>query len=423
MKFIDLFAGCGGLSLGLMNAGLSGVFAIEKNQDAFATLIHNLNNKKRNNGYCWPNWLPQKEMTTSELLAKYVSHLKKLRGKVDVIAGGPPCQGFSFAGLRNPKDPRNLLTEEYIQVVSLIRPKFLLLENVKGFKTAFKNEGPVDHRPYSEYVFERLVSLQPGYKIFSKIVYASDFSIPQHRPRFVMFGIREDIAKKIGLMNYSNDKFFEMLEQCADIFRKKHLLPRTITVRDAIDDLKVGHKRLIECEDSTGFKQIEYRVPNKCNNYLSLLRKDSAGAPNSLRLPNHKEQTVKKFRFLLRNAVKGHSLSKELRAKIHSKKQCFTVLNPDSVSMTITTLPDDCMHYSEPRILTVRECARIQSFPDWFSFKGKYTTGGNRRKLECPRYTQVGNAVPPIMAEIIGNFIVQLNNDIEVEHDEEETAI
>lgn len=417
MNFIDLFAGCGGLSLGLMTAGLSGVFAIEKSVDAFTTLIHNLNNDNLVHGYNWPDWLPKQEMTTGDLLCRRSNELKKLRGKIDVIAGGPPCQGFSFAGLRNPKDPRNLLTSEYIKVVSLIKPKFLFLENVKGFKTAFKHEGPIDHRPYSEYVIDCLTRFRPGYKIFSSVVYASDFSVPQHRPRFVMFGIRVDVAKRLGLISLSNEEFFRRLEICSEDFRKKHDLPTKVTVKDAIDDLKTARTRLIQCEDSVGFKQIKYQVPKKCNSYLKLMRRNASGSPNSLRLANHKKETVQKFRFLLKYASKGHSISQELREKIHTKKQCFTVLDPDSVSTTITTLPDDCMHYSEPRILTVRECARLQSFPDWFDFKGKYTTGGHRRKLECPRYTQVGNAVPPLMAEIIGRFLLQLNAKYE-ENDE-----
>lgn len=413
MKFIDLFAGCGGLSLGLMNAGLSGVFAVEKNSDAFSTLIYNLSSKRRINGYSWPKWLQEKATTTAELLASHTSDLKKLQGNIDVIAGGPPCQGFSFAGLRNPKDPRNLLTAEYIQIVSLIKPKFLILENVKGFTTAFKNEGPVDHRPYSDYVMEQLSSLHPGYVIFSKVVFASDFFVPQHRPRFIMIGVRKDVAKSLGLLEESNDHFFEELQRSANVFQKKHSLPPMVTVKDAIDDLKTSKSILVECEDSKGFKQLKYKAPKKCNPYLALLRRNAKGAPNSLRLARHKEQTLVKFNFLLKHAGKGHSISKELRERINSKKQCFTVLDPNSVSVTITTLPDDCMHYSEPRILTVRECARLQSFPDNFSFRGKYTTGGSRRKFECPRYTQVGNAVPPLMAEIIGNFIIELNERFE----------
>ena len=78
------------------------------------------------------------------------------------------------------------------------------------------------------------------------------------------------------------------------------------------------------------------------------------------------------------------------------------------LARTVTTLPDDMIHYGEPRILTVRENARLQTFPDWFSFKGKYTTGGHRRKKECPRYTQVGNAVPPLLAEAIGETLLEI---------------
>ena len=103
--------------------------------------------------------------------------------------------------------------------------------------------------------------------------------------------------------------------------------------------------------------------------------------------------------------TKGKSVSKYELEKLGTKKRSFTPLHPDLPARTITTLPDDLLHYSEPRILTVRENARLQSFPDWFEFQGKYTTGGKRRKFECPRYTQVGNAVPPLMAEALGHII------------------
>ena len=130
--------------------------------------------------------------------------------------------------------------------------------------------------------------------------------------------------------------------------------------------------------------------------------------PNSLRLPNHKKETIQKFSYILKHAQRGVTLSKKLRKKFNVKKQCFTVLSENKLSTTITTSPDDCLHYSEPRVLTVRENARIQSFPDWFEFKGKYTTGGMLRREDCPRYSQVGNAVPPLMAEIIGNFVINI---------------
>lgn len=415
MKFIDLFAGCGGLSLGLMSSGMKGVFAIEKTEAAFETLNTNLNNKSLRYSYSWPEWLPLKAMTTAELLEEYPEYLEMLSGEIDLIAGGPPCQGFSFAGLRNPKDARNRLTDEYINIVEKVKPKFLLLENVRGFQTAFKNEGPVDRRAYSEYVKEKLRGLNPGYCIFSKVIFASKFSVPQKRPRFIMIGIRKDVAEVLSLESKNEESFFQDLFDEADRFREENGLNTIVTVKDAIGDLEIKGKKLIECIDSNGFRQIKYVKPTQMNSYLRLMRRDvdPEYSPNSLRLPNHRYETVEKFKFLLKKVQKGHSIPPSIKDEIKSKKQCFTILDPDALSTTITTLPDDCMHYDEPRILSVRENARIQSFPDWFAFTGKYTTGGERRKKECPRYTQVGNAVPPLMAEIIGRFLIQLNLDYE----------
>ena len=104
----------------------------------------------------------------------------------------------------------------------------------------------------------------------------------------------------------------------------------------------------------------------------------------------------------------GKNLQTALEKKPTVKKHANVILDETQPSHTLTTLPDDLLHYSEPRILTVREFARLQSFPDWFSFSGKYTTGGKQRKDECPRYTQVGNAVPPLLSRYIGDLIRDL---------------
>ncbi|MEO9517345.1 MAG: DNA cytosine methyltransferase [Paracoccaceae bacterium] len=402
-QYIDLFAGCGGLSLGLKRAGWQGVFAIEKSEDAFNTLKHNLIDRDVAGKFDWPEWLPCEAHTTSNLIANYGGKLGKLRGKIDLIAGGPPCQGFSFAGKRNPNDPRNKLTDEYIELVNIVRPKFLLLENVGGFKAGFRGS---DEPPYSEVVKQTLSELPwGGYEVFSSMVNASKFGVPQPRARFIMVAVRSDLAAKIEV-----DPFNEFDDFCQG-FRDQMLLNgHEISVREAIADLEIGRRKLIESVDSKGFRQINYREPKKMSAFQALMRKDvsSSYKPNSLRMAKHRESTIVKFIEVLTTCPKGKALSKENRERFNSKKQCLTPLHPDQMSKTITTLPDDLIHYSEPRILTVRENARIQSFPDWFEFQGKYTTGGSRRKLECPRYTQVGNAVPPLMAEALGQKIMQL---------------
>lgn len=402
--FIDLFAGCGGLSLGLIRSGWKGVFAVEKTPDAFLTLQHNLIDGNLD-GFEWPSWLECKEMTTSDLLSKHKPELKNMRGKVDLIAGGPPCQGFSFAGRRNPSDPRNKLTEEYIELVNLIRPKYLLLENVKGFKTAFKG---TNKKAYSQIVEQTLRDLSwGGYVVFSSMLNASMFGVPQPRARFIMIAVRADIATD------EPSSPFEKMDIYAQGFRdSRKLNGHRITVTEAISDLEIGRKKVIESEDTKGFTQIKYREPKHMSAYQALMREGmkSEHAPNSLRMARHRPNTIKRFEQILASCPKGKSLSKDDRARFNMKKQCFTPLHPNQISRTITTLPDDLLHYKEPRILTVRENARLQSFPDWFEFRGKYTTGGARRKEECPRYTQVGNAVPPLMAEALGARIAQISD-------------
>jgi DNA (cytosine-5)-methyltransferase 1 len=131
-------------------------------------------------------------------------------------------------------------------------------------------------------------------------------------------------------------------------------------------------------------------------------------SPNSLRLVNHRPETIERFAKILDSCRKGVTIPKDERDRLGIKKTVLVPLAPNQPSHTLTTIPDDMIHYSEPRIHTVREHARLQSFPDWFEFQGKYTTGGERRTKECPRYTQVGNAVPPLLAEALGETMIKL---------------
>ena len=121
--YIDVFSGCGGLSLGLFKAGWKGLFAIEKSPMAFETLKHNLMDRKDH--FDWPAWLPKKNHDIDKVLSSYRDELSSLRGKVTLVAGGPPCQGFSFAGRRKENDGRNKLVDSYVQFVSLVKPKML----------------------------------------------------------------------------------------------------------------------------------------------------------------------------------------------------------------------------------------------------------------------------------------------------------
>ncbi|HEP0315072.1 TPA: DNA cytosine methyltransferase [Enterobacter bugandensis] len=410
IKYIDLFAGCGGLSLGLGMAGLQGIFAIEKDSMAFTTFKHNLVDKKQSH-FAWPKWLPKESVTIQEVLQCYHDHIKSLKGQIDLIVGGPPCQGFSLAGRRKSNDPRNKLSEEYIKMVELISPNFLILENVKGFNTSFKKFDGKNQVPYSILVRNKLEKL--GYKIFSDYVCSAEYGVPQVRTRFIMIGIKQKLLKET-LVNP-----FEILKNCREDFLISKGLPlEPISVHDAINDLTIGFNgtKYHSGGAEKGFKQIDYKATEINNKYLVLMRKDmGVVAPNSLRLARHKPSTVNKFRLIQSICKPGISLNDSMRQQLGTKKQAISVLNPDLPSKTLTTLPDDLLHYSEARILTVREMARIQSFPDSFDILGKYTTGGSRRTQECPRYTQVGNAVPPLLGEVLGLLITKLSSCIKDE--------
>jgi DNA (cytosine-5)-methyltransferase 1 len=134
------------------------------------------------------------------------------------------------------------------------------------------------------------------------------------------------------------------------------------------------------------------------------------GKMDSMRVARHRDDVLERFGRILAECRRGVRMDDASRKTYGLKKHRIYPMASNEPAPTVTTLPDDILHYSEPRILTVRECARLQSFPDWFAFKGKFTTGGDRRTKECPRYTQVGNAVPPHLARAIG---VALRNLLE----------
>ena len=403
--FIDLFSGCGGLSLGFLKSGWKGIFAIEHSKEAFLTYKINLVESGRFN-YEWPEFLSKKEHNIEDLITNYANDLKKLENKIDLIIGGPPCQGFSHAGKRNPNDPRNKMTEQYIKIVNIIKPKFLVIENVKGYNTTFRKNP--DDIPYSKIVQQKLE--ETGYITKFNILKCAEWGVPQIRPRFILIATRKDL-------NFNWDPFNDLNKHRISFLIKRNLDPNQYqTVLQAIGDLETKGKKLIYCNDSSikNYQQIKYEQPNKLSKFQALMRMDVScnQEPNSLRLPKHRPYIIERFKKILNECPKGKCLTQELFEKYGMKKHSLIPLCPFKPAPTLTTLPDDYLHYSEPRILTVREMARLQSFPDWFEFLGSYTTGGQQRKNSCPRYTQVGNAVPPLFSEALGELIMRAINII-----------
>ena len=393
---IDLFAGCGGLSLGLYQAGWNGVFAVEKNPCAFETLNYNLIENK--NHFDWPEWLPKEPLDIIEVNKRYRKELKHLRGAIDLVAGGPPCQGFSMAGKRMEDDVRNQLVFAYIDFIKMVRPQILLFENVKGFTYAFDKKDNPDAVPYSVVVVDQLKKL--GYDVSAHVIDFSEYGVPQRRKRFILVGIQKSLEKNAG-------DFFAGLQNNRKSFLSERGLSKDTTITDAISDL-LRENGTVPTPDRKNFLSGVHGAA--ATPYQTYMRQDVEDfVPQSHSFARHGVGKLACFKKLLAEyPVKGKRIDGKAREVWGIKQRGIYILDGQAVAPTITNMPDDYLHYQEPRIMTVRECARIQSFPDWYEFKSKYTTGGDQRKKEVPRYSQVGNAIPPLFAHQAGLVLKEM---------------
>lgn len=276
----------------------------------------------------------------------------------------------------------------------------IFFENVKGFTMEFRSNTQKGKR-YSEIVTSRLD--ETGYYVHGKLINFGDYGIPQKRTRFILVGIRKD------LKNASIEKaksFFEKLEANKFSFLQQKGIEANPSIEDALSDLLYSHS-LVDTPDRKGFKTGVYSDAKTA--YQRLARKDVLDKfPDSHSFAKQTPRVVERLRQVQATTTECKNINNELKQKLGIHTQVLVPLKPKGQAPTVTSHPDDMIHYCEPRILTVRECARLQSFPDDFEFKDKYTTGGKLRKKEVPRYTQVGNAIPPIFGEQAGMILREL---------------
>ncbi|WP_084689437.1 DNA cytosine methyltransferase [Sphingomonas changbaiensis] len=400
--FIDLFAGCGGLSLGLIRAGFVCNFAVEAHADAFSTYRANLIDGEIR-AHSWPDWLEVGPHDVVAIARDHKAHLASLRGAVDLIAGGPPCQGFSTNGRRNPDDPRSRMVDAYLDIVELVQPPLVLIENVRGFTSMPHADGG----SYSDAVKRRLGAL--GYDAWADVFLASDFGVPQRRPRYICIAARKGSIPGINPLARLRASRLRFL-------REKGLGIEPVTTREALSDLALDGQQPIADREwgHLGFGAVSRHDDRTLTQYQQIMRAGCNGQPSDCRIPRHSASTRSRMREILDTCRAGRNITPTDRKRLGMGKRTTTLLDADAPSPTVTTLPDDFIHYSDARTMSVRELARLQSFPDWFSFRGPYTSGGPRRQVACPRYTQVGNAVPPMLAEAIGDMLRRLLRDQQV---------
>lgn len=405
LKSIDLFAGCGGLSLGLEQAGFETVFVNELHPDAMKTFLQNRPRSRLSHSK--NHILDIKTLTRDkDTLQTFSKYIKQEHGEIDLICGGPPCQGYSGIGHRRTFDlnkseiPTNHLYKDMAKVVKTIAPKIFLFENVRGLLNSRwtpdgeKGEIWEDVQRSFKNIKVKIGKRELRYQVGYKLVFAKDYGVPQNRPRILMVGLREDI-----------DFTF------SDKDTSKGLLPQGYYDAPDLKDL---------FSDLTDPKWQERKeTPFYLRDPLTDIQESLRTLPNGRILmkgdalsdqeySNHSEAVVKKFKYMIEH---DSEIPMSMRTKKFSQKVLPSTWGKNGPSITATSLPDDYVHFSQPRVLTVREWARLQMFPDWYQFAGKRTTGGRRRAgdpdagdwtREVPKYTQIGNAVPVGLAKEVG---------------------
>ncbi|QZD86721.1 DNA cytosine methyltransferase [Qipengyuania psychrotolerans] len=463
VTYIDLFAGCGGLSLGLEQAGFDLRFAVEKSAMAAETFYHNFIQRIGPDGdasYAKHLSLPIEQQASEGLVVSPLLEVLKAEGLleelredgVDLVAGGPPCQGFSLAGRRNPKDERNQLAWQFLEFVEAVSPKAVMIENVAGMRQDFRKHG-------SEAAFgqlhQALEKIGSGYCVQPMLINAMHFGAAQHRPRVMLVGLRSDVSQEVGA-KASGKLWRSTFADAAPIENSQPFLapvPNTQagkvkTVKDAIADLSATWSGKRRSSYATEMATDRSWIPEGTRSSVAKL-----GPIANHNKRTHSERVELRFRLyqclwdqgvsaelltygfqarteggtvggldqsieeLIRFPLiapdgvvlaESPSQAAEIFRELATKKHSQRALSWDKPSPTVLSIPDDFVHPAEPRTMTVRELARFQSFPDAFEFRGKETTGGLKRRTEVPQYTQVGNAVPPKLALAVGMRLKQI---------------
>lgn len=351
---VDLFCGCGGFSKGFFDAGFNIELGTDIWTEALATYKKNISNAVT------------VEADVTDLSGKELLNRAGLEAEdVDVIIGGPPCQGFSVSGFRMIDDPRNKLYKSFVRIVNEIQPKVFVMENVPGLIRLFNGQ-------IGRQVLEDFSNI--GFNVSMKILVAADYGAPQIRQRVFFVGLNKNKIKS---------KEFHFPDAEFGIEGKPY-----VTCEDALSDLDF-------IEDTTLLEEHDSYVLPATSDYQKLMRKGATELLNHV-TTIHTEKT-REIIAMVPDGGNYKNLPQELWStrkvniawtRMNSKKPCFT----------IDTGHNHHFHYRANRVPTVRESARIQSFPDTFEFLG----------IKTVQLKQVGNAVPPLMAQTVAKSILDL---------------
>lgn len=434
---IDLFCGAGGCSEGLLQAGFHILFSSDISPMVEVTYT----NRHEQLGLIQGKntWFERSDIRDlkGSFIENKIRSLEIFKGKsmpeIDLMIGGPSCQGFSRAGRRDKNDPRNMLFGEYVRVISEIRPKYIVLENVEGFVDmqfiGYQGITGINY-PDGSVTPDILQSeLQAiGYDTLPpRILNAADYGVPQRRNRIIFIGYRKGLTPpQYPVPTTLPEDYLTLKDAIGDLISDKeigeHINPNATRYQresqngrtpSFITGKPIASSKHTNTELSSITKIVEER--------FSLFKQGETGTMLKKRVMEEGIDLSKKPALVKMCSDKLHrteqeiieyfkqgGASKEDTEILLTKKNIRQRFSENAPSATVVTIADDYISPWEDRTFSVREMARCQSFDDSFEFLGKRTTGGLLRRVEVPQYTQVGNAVPPLLAKAVVEEIIKV---------------
>ena len=437
---IDLFCGAGGCSEGLIQAGFDILFSSDISDMVELTYRHRHEQLGLIQGY--NTWFEREDIRnlTGECIWHRINQLewfnngeRELPRVIDLMIGGPSCQGFSRAGRRDKSDPRNMLFGEYVRVINEVQPRYIVLENVEGFMDMqFMGYVGITGIEYPDGSVTpdilRSELKEIGYHTLEpRILNAADYGVPQRRNRAIFIGYKD--GERVP--NYpepilSSEEHLTIKDAIGDLIadkdiknkvnkkRSRYQLESRMGRTPGADGNPIPAPRQVSCTEMSNMTQI-------VKERFSLFKQGETGTNLRKRVLNEGidisdkpaliQLCCEKMEISTEQVVELFNQAKATNEQVDillTKKNIRQRWNPNQPAATIVSIPDDYISPWEDRTFSVREMARCQSFDDSFEFLGKRTTGGILRRTEIPQYTQVGNAVPPILARAIVTEIMNV---------------
>jgi DNA (cytosine-5)-methyltransferase 1 len=369
---VDLFAGAGGMTLGFEQAGFDVLASVEV--DPIHCTIHHYN---------FPFWTTICA-SVDTINAKEVRELSNINNKpIDVVFGGPPCQGFSLMGKRSLEDDRNSLVKHFIRLVLELQPKYFVMENVPGMSIG-------KHQIFLQEIFDEFAINNYQVKKDYQILNAANYGVPQIRERLFLIGAK----KGLKLPDYPH--------QITQYNQKNDLsLPPTPTVKEAIKDLPevneyadLNYQDWIIAEYGTPSNYVEMLInsSNQSDDYSYPREYNQQLLTSSLRT-KHTQKSIARFK----NTSQGKTEPISRFLRLHPDGLCNTLRAGTPSNRGAHTSPRP-IHPFTPRCITVREAARLHSYPDWFRFHVTKWHG----------FRQIGNSVPPLLAKAVAQEIIKV---------------